>query len=236
MMIDFARIAGHALQSQPFACARIDELYAPADAQALARTFLCDRYKKVAGYGGEKDYEYDARPLITMGGDLAHFDGLSEAWQALARDLHARAYRDALSALTGIDLASVPLEVNVFHYGPRACLGPHRDLPEKLVTHVLYFNEAWDRADGGCLSVLRSADPDDAAAEILPIVGNSFVIVRSEKSWHAVSRVRDACQRSRRSLTATFYAPGAISTMWPPGDTTPLRRYDPAALELEAAG
>ena len=104
------------------------------------------------------------------------------------------------------------------------------DLPEKLVTHVLYFNRSWKRAHGGCLSILRSDDPTDLAAEILPIVGNSSVIVRSEDSWHAVSRVVNESASSRRSVTVTFYRPGSVSSMWPPDDTTPLHRYQAADL------
>src|SRR5438105_7437559 len=103
-----------------------------------------------------------------------------------------------MSLLTSCDLTTAPMEVNVFHYGPGANLGPHPDLEDKLVTHVLYFNRSWNREDGGCLTILRSSDPADVAAEIEPIVGNSSVVVRSEESWHAVSRVVDGCQRSRR--------------------------------------
>src|SRR5207244_6512298 len=128
---------------------------------------------------------------------------LSEAWRELARDLLSPDYRAALSAFTQCDLMTAPMEVNVFHYGPGACLGPHRDLPEKVVTHVLYFNRSWNREDGGCLSISRSADPADQAAEIAPIVGHSAVIVRSDRSWHAVSRAVNGATLSRRSVTVT---------------------------------
>jgi Rps23 Pro-64 3,4-dihydroxylase Tpa1-like proline 4-hydroxylase len=136
-----------------------------------------------------------------------------------------------MSLLTGCDLTIVPMEVNVFHYGPGGSLGPHPDLPDKLVSHILYFNPSWDRQYGGCLNILRSADMADTAAEIAPIVGNSVVLVRSDDSWHAVSRVADGCPWSRRSITVTFYRHGSVSTMWPPDDLTPLRRYDAADLK-----
>ena len=42
------------------------------------------------------------------------------------------------------------MEVNVFRYPPRAWLGPHVDLKDKLITHVFYFNEAWSAGQGGC--------------------------------------------------------------------------------------
>lgn len=234
-MIDLTQIARHTLQTQPYAWAAVGNLFAPRDASNLAATFPCDHFKSVVGYGGEKDYEYEARALIPMGAEtIAYPEELSAAWLSLAHDLLAPAYRAALSLLTGRDLTTAPLEVNVFHYGPGACLGPHPDLADKIVTHVLYFNQSWNRADGGCLNILRSADAADMAAEVLPIVGNSVVLVRSENSWHAVSRVVDGCHRSRRSLTATFYQHGSVSTMWPPGDTTPLHNYSAADLALEA--
>ncbi|HEY0371381.1 MAG TPA: polysaccharide pyruvyl transferase family protein, partial [Thermoanaerobaculia bacterium] len=142
-MIDIDRIRESPLQSDPFRWAGIDRLFAPDDAAQLAETFPNDHYKLVQGYGGEKDYEYEARALIGMGADtIAHESHLSDAWKRLAADFLSTEYRDALSSLTGVDLSAALLEVNVFHYGPGASLGAHSDLPDKLVTHVLYFNDA----------------------------------------------------------------------------------------------
>ncbi len=235
-MIDLTQITKHTLQPQPYAWAEIGNLFSPSDAAALAASFPRDHFKTVVGYDGEKDYQYEARALIAMGGNtVSHPEELSRAWLTLAHDLLSPAYRIAMSSLTGCDLTTVPIEVNVFHYGPGARLGPHADLKDKIVTHVLYFNQSWNGGDGGRLTILRSADPTDVAAEIAPIVGNSAVLVRSEKSWHAVSRVVSGCQSTRRSLTATFYRPGSVSTMWPPGDTTPLHRYDASDMEIEAS-
>jgi SM-20-related protein len=227
-MIRLAQIAQQALQTEPYGWAAVGDLFTQRDAAALAASFPCDHFKTVSGYGGEKDYEYEARELIAMGADtISYPEELSKAWLAVAHDLLSQAYRVAISLLSGCDVGAAPMEVNVFHYGPGACLGPHRDLEDKLVTHVLYFNGSWNGKDGGCLSILRSADPADVAAEIVPIVGNSAVLVRSEKSWHAVSRVVNGSLESRRSLTATFYRPGSVSTMWPPDDRTPLHCYAP---------
>lgn len=131
-----------------------------------------------------------------------------------------------MSRLTGMDLRHTALEVNLFHYGPGCWLGPHVDLKDKLVTHVFYFNGEWDMADGGCLTILRSAEGGDEVARVAPLVGNSAVLVRSAASWHAVSRVAAGCTKSRRSMTVTFYHHGSISTMWPAGDASRLHHYD----------
>jgi Rps23 Pro-64 3,4-dihydroxylase Tpa1-like proline 4-hydroxylase len=233
-MIDLTQIARHALQTRPYSWATVHNLFSTVDAAALADSFPSDHFKTVASYGGDKDYEYEARALIAMGADtVSHPQELSNAWLSYTHDLLSRAYRVSMSLLTKCDLTTAPMEVNVFHYGPGACLGPHPDLQDKLVTHVLYFNRVWNREDGGCLRILNSADPSDIAAEIAPNVGNSVVLVRSENSWHAVSRVVNGCRRSRRSLTVTFYRPGSVSTLWPPDDTTPLHRYEVNDLGIE---
>lgn len=225
-MIDWDRFSRQSLQDQPYRWAFTDRLYAPADAAALAKSFPRDHFKHLADYGGEKDFEYESRELIGMGASgISNEASLSDAWRALANDLLSSEYRSAMSALIGVDLGEAPLEVNVFHYPPGGSLGPHPDLRDKIVTHVLYFNESWNDADGGCLTILRSSNAGDVVSTISPIVGNSAILVRSDDSWHAVTPVRKGCRSTRRSLTATFYRPGSVSTMWPPGDHPQLHDY-----------
>ncbi len=231
-MIDWDRFARQALQTQPYCWSFADRLYAPADAAALAGTFPGDHFKRLSDYGGEKDFEYESRELIGMGASgISNSAFLSSAWRALAGDLLSQQYRTAMSTLIGIDLGEALLEVNVFHYPPGGSLGPHPDLRDKLVTHVLYFNESWNDADGGCLTILGSSNAADVVATISPVVGNSAILVRSDDSWHAVSPVDRSCRSSRRSLTATFYRPGSVSTMWPPGDKPQLHNYPPSRWE-----
>jgi hypothetical protein len=235
-MLDLTQIARSKLQTRPYAWTTIDGLFTPRDTAALARTFPCDHFKTVSGHGGEKDYDYEARSLIRLGTDsVSNAAQLSGVWLELAHDLLSPSYRTAMSLLTALDLTSAPLEVNVCHYGPGASLGPHLDLPEKIVTHVLYFNSTWDRAAGGCLSILRSRDPDDVACQVIPTAGNSAVLIRSDRSWHAVPRVVEGCRISRRSMTVTFYRSDSASSMWPPNDPTPLHNCSAPDLSGEFA-
>jgi len=218
------------LAVHPYGWARIDRLFFLQDGALLSNTFPRDRFKIVRGYDGEKGYAYHARGLVAMSGEIVHPQGLSAHWQRLAHDLLSIEYRSAVSALTGIDLSALRIEANVFHYGTGAWLGAHVDLPDKVVTHVLYFNNVWDPANGGCLTVLRSGSMDDVEAIVAPVIGSSVVLVRSDHSWHAVQRVDAACIESRRSVAVTFYRDGAISTMWPPGDEALLADYDEGAV------
>jgi SM-20-related protein len=231
-MIDLNRISQQHLETEPYEWAVIDGLFSSLDAADLAATFPRDHFKRLSDYGGEKDFEYEARALIGMGEQsISRPEELSGSWRALANDFLSPDYRTALSSLIGVDLSTAPLEVNVFHYPPGGSLGAHPDLRDKIVTHILYFNQTWNDEDGGCLTILSSPDPADIVRTVSPVAGNSAVVVRSDDSWHTVSSVVKSCGLSRRSLTATFYHPGSVSTMWPPGDNTPLHRYDPSRWE-----
>ena len=226
-IINVACIKQQSLSSDPYEWGFVNGLYSATDAEALASTYPRDHFKTVEGNDGEKTYEYEARSLIHMGAARpTHPEKLSAAWQRFAYDLLSPAYRESMTQMTGRDLSKAQIEANLFHYTPGSWLGPHLDLKTKIVTHVFYFNKSWDLADGGCLTILRSSNISDAVTQILPIVGNSSVLIRSEKSWHAVSRVVDSCTRSRRSVTVTFYYPGSPSTMWLPGDTSPLHDFN----------
>ena len=82
------------------------------------------------------------RCLVDMGGRSAvRPQELDPIWRALADDLAGDAYRAALARLTGVDLAPLDLEANVFSYPTGGFQDPHPDLPEKVVTHVIWFNE-----------------------------------------------------------------------------------------------
>jgi SM-20-related protein len=233
-MLDVSIIGQSSLQSEPYSWAEIGGLYSQKGGRALAETYPRDHFKTVAGHDGEKQFLYESRSLLGMGAAEPSFPAaLSQSWKELARDLLSADYRIAMSLLTGYDLTGAAIEANIFHYGPGSSLGPHLDLPDKLITHVLYFNKTWNPSDGGCLSILRSKDPADVAATILPLVGNSSVLVRSDRSWHAVQPVVPGSRKSRRSVTVTFYRTGAVSTMWPPGETPSLHDYDPAGLDAD---
>jgi SM-20-related protein len=219
-VIDVNRISRSHLETEPYRWAAVSGLFAASDAAALAATFPNDHFKRVADHAGEKKHEYQVRSLIRMSArSVSGEKQLSSAWRALAHDFLSPAYRGAMSELIGIDLSAAELEVNVFHYPPGGLHGAHTDNRDKIVTHVLYFNESWNDDDGGCLLILKSSDTRDIVTKISPLVGNSAVLVRSDNSWHAVSDVAQTCQLSRRSLTATFFHPGHVSTtVWPRWD------------------
>lgn len=225
-MINLDLLGASELQVKPYPWASVAPLFSPVDGAALATTYPTDHCKTVIGNDGEKTYYYDARCLIPMAEQrLAFPEQLSAAWHKLGQTLLSPAYRQAMSMLTGYDLEKIPMEANLYHYPEGAHQGPHCDLPAKLAVHVLYFNQAWNPVDGGCLAILNSRNINDVASEVLPVVGNSAVFVRSPHSWHAVQTIKSSAPISRRSLVVTFYKPGSVSTLWPPHEEPALHTY-----------
>ncbi len=227
-LVQLDRVLNATLETTPYRWGVVTDLFAPTVGRELIATYPSTPYRTVVGRDGEKSYKYEARRLMGLGDDPpADPEDLAPIWRTLAGELCSSRYRAAMSALTGCELASAPIEINVFHYGPGSWLGPHVDLADKLVTHVLYFNAAWEPCDGGCLRILRSSQVDDVVAELSPVVGTSSIVVRSDRSYHAVTPVSPLSRDTRRSATVTFYRPGSVSTMWPPGEQPSLHPFSP---------
>jgi SM-20-related protein len=229
VVLALSRLETAVLQEQPFRWACIDQLFPAHDAAALAASFPADHYMTIPVQDVECPYSYEARSFMKLGRcTVSYPEGLTPAWHRLGQLLASPAYRSAMGRLTGLDLADAPMEVNLYQYGPEGWLKPHCDIGDKLVTHVLYFNQRWQPADGGCLRILASSDMAATVAEITPTLGRSAVIVRGEKSWHAVTRMRRGCERSRRSMSVIFYVAGFAETMWPfDGEAACLHNYRP---------
>jgi Rps23 Pro-64 3,4-dihydroxylase Tpa1-like proline 4-hydroxylase len=61
----------------------------------------------------------------------------------------------------------------------------HTDGPSKVMTMLVYMNDAWQPDEGGRLRVLydgRNFEP--YAVEVPPVMGTVFAFLRSDRSWH----------------------------------------------------
>lgn len=205
------------INEYPYKWAFINNLFTAQQLNSLSLSFPNDdeNFKNVNGYDGEKGFIYKVRPLVHINNTEPYCsENLSEEWKNLSKVLISKEYRDVISNLTNINLSDSDIEINAFHYTPGSWMGPHLDIKEKIVTHVLYFNEEWDLQDGGNFSVLRSNDMSDAIVSITPIVGNSVLLVRSKTSWHAVTKVQESCVRIRKNIIVNFYPKGTETIMW----------------------
>lgn len=199
----------------PFDWAYVRHAIPVDDAAALMASVPDDVFWHLDSHDGEKHYRYAARPLVLLGEDAPWSpEGLAPAWRSVADMLLSPAYRSTLGGLIGRSLEGAGMEASVWRWGRDSELGPHLDLPSKIVTQVIYLNAGWDPSWGGCLRILNSRDPDDVHAELPPALGSASVLVRSDCSWHSVTPVSPAADAERLSLIVTWFHPGSTSPAW----------------------
>ena len=105
-------------------------------------------------------------------------------FKALLDELNGPDFRHAIEEKFGLDLLSRPTMFTV-RGECRANYGKiHTDSTTKIITVLLYMNEAWEK-DGGRLRILRNGtDLSDYAEEVPPHGGTLLVFRRSDNSWH----------------------------------------------------
>ena len=81
------------------------------------------------------------------------------------------------------------LELRLVRHGPGDGLSPHTDRDDKIFSHVIYLNRTWHEDWGGCLEVLSNNDPGAVAGRIVPRLGASALMARSNNSWHQVTAI-----------------------------------------------
>ena len=203
------------LEEEPYRWGYLREAIAPPQAAELLRTFPRTGFWELRNHDGEKYMRFLIRPIVPLGCRRpVLLDSLAPLWRDLAAGFLAPAYRESCERAIGASLEGASLEVSAWRWGVDAELGAHLDIPRKIVSQVLYFNDTWDPAWGGCLRILRSADHEDVAAELPPLLGSASLIVRSDSSWHAVPRVRREAAGERLSVVATWQQPGTTSPFW----------------------
>ena len=210
------------LGDPPHSWGYLSAALAPAAAAALRETFPTVGFWRLRHHDGEKAMQFRLRCLVPLGGDgPVAPESLSPEWRALVDELLSDAYRDAFAEALGQPLDGHLLELSAWRWGSAAHLGPHVDIPRKLASEVFYFNEGWDAAWGGCLQILGSDDPGDVTDELPPTLGSASILVRSDSSWHSVSRVQGGAAEERLSLVATWQHPDTESPFWTlePGGT-----------------
>ncbi|MEU6073967.1 2OG-Fe(II) oxygenase family protein [Micromonospora sp. NPDC047074] len=127
-----------------------------------------------------------------------------QGWAALVDVLSGPAYRETISELTHVPLDGSELTLSLWEYQSGDWLAAHVDKPDKIVTQIFYLTESWQPGDGGRLLILDTADAVTPSRTLPPTLGASAVLVRSERSWHAVEAPATTAAH-RRSVTATFW-------------------------------
>lgn len=106
------------------------------------------------------------------------------AFRALCEELVSTKVRNHFERKLQIDLTDRPATITVRGQTVKKNGSIHIDSRSKLVTVLIYLNDAWN-ADGGRLRLLRSAnDLDDSIAEVAPTRGAMVAFVNTPLAWH----------------------------------------------------
>jgi hypothetical protein len=188
------------IEGDPWAHAYLPGCLPGQTAQALWDAFDGFELEECGQLDAAKSYRFATARL-----DDARPEALpSDEWRRVTEAICGPQYRAALSKLTGVELDGMPHTLSVWEYRNGDWLAPHLDKPEKAVTQIFYFTDAWRDGDGGRLLILADEQASSVRHALPPALGSSAVLVRSEDSWHAVEAPTRPTA-PRRSLTLTFW-------------------------------
>jgi hypothetical protein len=215
-LLDLDALRPELVRDTPFRWASIPRLVAPDRAAELRASFPSEDFWPNEGEDGEKTYRFRLRPLLTQEADrVAPLSPIADVWHRLAAELVAPEFRGAMGRMLGMRVHECSVEADLFRFGSEDWMGPHRDLPAKLASLIVYLNDdGWDPVDGGCLRILRSRDEADVVTEVPPEPGTGALVVRSRRSWHSVTRLRPHIARDRISFQVILWRPEHDSSNW----------------------
>ena len=221
-VLDLGALKPEGLKDSPYRWASIPRVVSPGTAAELRESFPTDDFWPNEGEDGEKTYRFRLRPLLAQGASaVAELSPVADVWHRLAAELAAPSFRAAMGRMLGMDVMDCGVEADFFRFGPGDWMGPHRDLPAKLASLIVYLNDdSWDPADGGCLRVLGSRDESDTVAELPPVPGSGALVVRSRRSWHSVTRVASSAPTDRISFQVLLWRPEHVSSNWTVDEST----------------
>jgi SM-20-related protein len=91
----------------------------------------------------------------------------------------------ALSERFGVDLSPYPRLTTIRKVSQLKDGRIHTDGPSKVLTLLVYMNDAWQDDGAGRLRVLNGPDDfDDMVTEVPPTMGTVFAFLRADNSWH----------------------------------------------------
>jgi SM-20-related protein len=124
-------------------------------------------------------------PAIDKAGSFTLEDvGVKGALAGLIAEMDGPEFRAIIEKKFNIDLASYPTMFTVRGVCGEGDGQIHTDSKTKIITILLYLNEAW-APDGGRLRLLRNGeDLDDVISEVPPDFGALLAFRRSDNSWH----------------------------------------------------
>jgi hypothetical protein len=106
------------------------------------------------------------------------------AFQALVDDLESPQVTAIVARKLGMDLSSAPTMVTVRGQSKAADGKIHTDSRTKLVTALIYMNDAWESPRGRLRLVRSEHDLNDVIAEVPPEQGTLLLFKNEPNAWH----------------------------------------------------
>ncbi len=163
-LLNLKALADSPLAADPFEYVVVEGFLAEADRPPIA-----DSFPEMPDAGSFPLSELQIGPGLT----------------ALIDELNSAAFRRVVEQKFDVDLGAAPTMFTLRGRCDARDGRIHTDSKKKIVTVLIYLNEAEWSADGGRLRLLRSGeDLNDVAAEVSPSFGTLLAFRRSERSWH----------------------------------------------------
>ena len=110
---------------------------------------------------------------------------LQGRFKQLIDELEGSELTEELSKKFGIDLHPYPRLTTIMRRSQQKYGAIHTDGPSKVMTMLVYMNDAWQQDGGGRLRVLYDGkNYDRYKLEVPPTMGTMFAFPRSDNSWH----------------------------------------------------
>ncbi len=227
-MLNFQFIRTTAMQKVPYNWALIKNLLSTEASLELAASFPHEEFHLSEGEGhgyswGKMLASSEDIPLMLkssarrwrqrmaqgrLTSDLGH---LSNVWRQLIEGLWTDSYRTAIAEMSGLELKDCLMDIGFRRYHLGQLHSPHTDEPNKVLTHLLFFNQQWSVDWGGCLRILKDSQPESVFQDILPLSDSSVAIMRSDNSWHMVTPLTGPVSECRLALRVAFFRNDRLS-------------------------
>jgi hypothetical protein len=106
-----------------------------------------------------------------------------ETFSRLADELLGDDLRTAFAEKFALDLSQHPATMTIRGYCRSKDGKIHTDSRSKLITALVYLNDAWE-SPGGRLRLLRSKDINDVVTEVAPDGGTLVCFRNRQNAWH----------------------------------------------------
>lgn len=142
---------------------------------------------------------------------------LKGSFKTLIDELESDELTRVISEKWGQDLTAFPRLTTIMKKSQPKYGAIHTDGPSKVMTMLVYMNDAWSAGDGGRLRVLYDGQNfEPYKVEVPPVMGTVFGFLRSDNSWHGhrpfagerrvvqIAWIRDADELERKKRRNSF--------------------------------